>query len=434
MKVGFGQTNITPSYGMHLPGGHGHAFHNWKHDDCWVTAAVFDDGCNRVALVGLDVLSLKRSVCNQAREIIEQACGLAGDNVLFGASHTHAGGPCCDLFTTPSDPAYLQHMVQQMATAVITADHNKEELQVGVGVGEAQGLAMPRRWILKDGRQWSHPGAMPELMDHPQGELDESVNVLGVADAGGNLRGAIVNFTCHGTTLLGEGGTSADWIHPLRRALKDYYGEDFSVVFLQGACGDVTQVDNTLPTETVQFGLAIGNRIGQSVAGETIKLLSQMRFTAEAPVAGARRLLQLPPRQPTAAQLAWAREHTDSTVPTPNWWNNEGFWARSWLELDRHNQSEPLVPCEIQAISLGSAAYAANPSEFFCQLGMDIKRGSPFDQTFVVGMANGCLGYVPTADAYEGGYETAMGLFSKMQPGNGELIVEETLELLHTLA
>ncbi|MFW5737526.1 MAG: hypothetical protein ACOCYX_01325, partial [Spirochaetota bacterium] len=104
---------------------------------------------------------------------------------------------------------------------------------------------------MKDGEQRSHPRADAGMMDVPQGELDEACNVVGVADADGIPRGCVVNFTCHGTTGWGAGYASADWIGYFRRCLKGVFGEDFGVVFLQGACGDITQVDNTAPEGTV---------------------------------------------------------------------------------------------------------------------------------------------------------------------------------------
>ncbi len=434
MQIGFSAANITPSHGMRRPGGMGVSVTQGIHDECWASAAVFNDGDTRVAIVGVDSLSLKRSVCDEARALIEEACGIPAGNVMFGASHTHCAGPCCNLFITRANPEYIKHMARQMATAVIDADRRSEELVVGVGVGEATGLGYPRRWILTDGRQFSHPRAMPELMDHPQAEADDSVNVIGVADADGNLRGVVVNYTCHGTTGVGVGGTaSSDWIHYLRAGLKDEFGEDFGVGFMQGACGDITQVDNTAAADVVMSGPAVGRKIGQSVAGETVKLLTQMSFHESAPVAASRKLIHLKPRQPTDEQLAWAREHVDSTEPTPSWWSNEGFWSRSWIELDEHNKIEPEVPCELQAISIGRTVYASNPGEFFCALGNDIKRRSPFDNTFIAELANGCIGYVPTEDAYEGGYESSMCLSSKMEPGNGEIIVDETVSLLETM-
>lgn len=434
MKIGFGSANITPAYGMEKPGGMGKAYIQGVHDDCLVTACVLDDGEGAIAPVGVDSLSLKHSVCQAARKLIEEAVGIPGDHVMFGASHTHCGGPACDLFVTESDPEYLRHMSRQMATAVIDAYRRREELLIGIGVGEAPGVAHHRRWIMKDGSQRSHPRAEQGNMDHPQGELDPSVGVIGAGDRDGNLRGCIVNFTCHGTTGLGVGGTaSADWIYFLRKSLKSVFGEDFGVVFLQGACGDVTQVDNTAPLDAVQSGPLVARRIGCTVAGEAIKELVQMELHPRVKVAGARKRIYLKPRQPTREQLKWAREHLRGDKPDKLRWATDGIWAREWLALDKLNKREKRVKCELQALTIGGAVIASNPGEFFCSLGLAIKRRSKFQPTFVVELANGCIGYVPTEDAYEGGYESQMAPSSKLVPGSGERIVEETVRLLDSM-
>lgn len=433
MLVGFSSANITPGYGMEVPGGMSKRFTMGLHDDCLMTAAVFDDGANTVALVGVDALSIKHSMCERARAIIQEAVGIPPEHVLFGASHSHSAGPSCQLFDSEFDPAYVEHMALQGATAVIDANRRKQELRVGVGVGEARNVAFPRRWIMKDGTQRSHPRDDQANMDHPQGELDESVNVIGVADADGTLRGCVVNFTCHGTTGYGAGMASADWICVLRESLKSVFGPDFGVVYLQGACGDVTQVDNTAAPDTPWGGPHMGRKVGGAVAGEAIKLLTQMHFVDTMAVSAARKSIELEPRRPSEEQLEWARAHVGGAEPNKNRWANDGIWSREWLNLAAINEQEPVVPCELQAISIGDAAFAANPGEYFCTLGMDIKRGSPFTNTFVVELANGCVGYVPSEDAYEGGYESQMAPSSKLVPGSGEKIAAELVELLKSM-
>ncbi|MGM0494658.1 MAG: hypothetical protein ACQER1_17130 [Armatimonadota bacterium] len=433
MQIGFAAANITPSFGMEVPGGMNKRFTKGVHDELQATAAVFDDGEETVALVGVDALSIKRSVVEHAREIIFDAIGIVPEHVMCGASHTHAGGPAADIFDSVSDREYLHHMSRQIATAVIDANHLKEDLRVGVGIGEVAGVAHPRRWLMKDGEQRSHPRADAEGMDRPHGELDEACNVVGVADEDGIPRGCVVNFTCHGTTGWGAGYASADWIGYLRQCLKGVFGEDFGVVFLQGACGDITQVDNTADDDFVQSGPVAARRVGGSVAGETLKQLVQMPFTERMEVGGKRVVIELEPRRPTEEQLEWAREHVGGTERNTNRWGTDGIWAREWLNLAAINEEEPRVPCELQAIRIGESTFASNPGEFFCALGMDIKRGSPWENTFIVELANGSIGYVVTEDAYEGGYESQMAPSSKLVPGAGETIVAETIELLRDL-
>jgi neutral ceramidase len=68
------------------------------------------------------------------------------------------------------------------------------------------------------------------------------------------------------------------------------------------------------------------------------------------------------------------------------------------------------------------------PGELFVELGLEIKRRSPFGQTMVLELANDSAGYLPARRAYEeGAYEPEASLFG---PGVGEQIVEAALGLL----
>jgi neutral ceramidase len=93
VKVGFAETDITPDIGMEQPGGYGKSFHRTFHDACKVRAVVFDDGKQRVALVGLDTLAVPRYTVLEARAEIAKRCGIKPEAVLVGASHSHSSGP-----------------------------------------------------------------------------------------------------------------------------------------------------------------------------------------------------------------------------------------------------------------------------------------------------------------------------------------------------
>jgi hypothetical protein len=88
----------------------------------------------------------------------------------------------------------------------------------------------------------------------------------------------------------------------------------------------------------------------------------------------------------------------------------------------------------ISATRIGDVAIVGIPAELFAQVGLDIKKRSPFRFTFIAELANDTVGYVGNADAYRlGGYQLWMGHHSWTERGTGELIAEEAVELLNEL-
>lgn len=65
-------------------------------------------------------------------------------------------------------------------------------------------------------------------------------------------------------------------------------------------------------------------------------------------------------------------------------------------------------PIALQVLRLGDVAFAAIASETFAEIGLTLRQQSSFATTIPLGYTNGCIGYLPTAAAYEeGGYEVA---------------------------
>ncbi|UCH35975.1 MAG: hypothetical protein JSV65_06375, partial [Armatimonadota bacterium] len=322
----------------------------------------------------------------------------------------------------------------QICTAICEADRRKEDARLAVGSGCEGKTTFNRRFRMKNGRSYTHPGkGNPDIVE-PAGPIDPEVGVIAAWGSRGDLLGCIVNFACHGTTF--GGGVSADWIGYLDSTIKGAMGKDAGVVFLNGACGDVTQVDNQSLREP-EFGEKWSRLVGTRVAAEALKVIASAERGDLKPVVAATTVLRLKRRLPTKTRLDEARKIVEDGLKIGETGTTAWTFAKELVILDWLAAQEPEVEVEVQAIQVGPAVLLANPAEFFCQLGLDIKQGSQFPFTYVVELANGAVGYTPTEEAFSpsgGGYETVLTSYSTLETTAGRKIAEASLALAAKLA
>jgi len=446
MKAGFAERDITPRSGMERPGGYGKAFHSDNvHDPCKIRASVFDDGNNCISLVGIDTLAVPKVLIQNARKSIEKAFGISQNAVLVGASHSHSAGPLSMVLpnqfdhaspfaqelayekSSCADPLYMEIVEKELISAIVDAYNNRVDVKCSIGSGYEDKVAFNRRFLMKNGFTCTHPGKCNPNIEKPAGPTDPEVGVIGAWNVDGSLIGCVINFACHGTT--GPGSTSADWIFYLEKTIRAVMGNQAIVVFLNGACGDITQVDNLSPYN-IDFGERAGKYVGTRVGAEAIKVLVSAEPGDLTPVSAKTNIIHIPRRKPSDARLERALkivQQDQSQVDSTEW-----TFAKEIILLDALIQKEPIVDVEVQAIQVGPAVFLANPSEFFCQYGLNLKSKSNFTFTFPVELANDCVGYVPTEDAmgeHGGGYETRLTAYSNLEVNAGNKIVNALLDL-----
>jgi hypothetical protein len=90
--------------------------------------------------------------------------------------------------------------------------------------------------------------------------------------------------------------------------------------------------------------------------------------------------------------------------------------------------AEGPLRAEVQTMRFGSVSWVSLPGEPFVEIGLALKKAGA---TFVVGYANGYLGYLPIRRAYEeGGYEVMPGPWSRIAPGSAERLQTAAAESL----
>ncbi|NMB98200.1 MAG: hypothetical protein GYA02_16605, partial [Clostridiaceae bacterium] len=89
--------------------------------------------------------------------------------------------------------------------------------------------------------------------------------------------------------------------------------------------------------------------------------------------------------------------------------------------------------CDVHILRIGNISVATNPFELFCEYGMRIKARTKSEQTFIVQLANGGGGYLPTKAAIEGGSYSSKPASTMCGPDGGDLLVENTIAAINEL-
>ena len=87
-RAGTATSNITPDLDSGISGGFSPFPASHVHDELYARCLVLDDGRIRLALVVCDLLGLHRSVCVEARRLIQKATGIPPECVLISATPT----------------------------------------------------------------------------------------------------------------------------------------------------------------------------------------------------------------------------------------------------------------------------------------------------------------------------------------------------------
>lgn len=274
-------------------------------------------------------------------------------------------------------------------------------------------------------------------------------------EPGGAAVGGLVGFACHPTVMMGEPLYSSDYPGVLTETLEARHGGTFG--FLLGASADTANRDpaDRDPDRRTGWGPAVA--MGEALADRADAALAAGRPVAADRVGSVSTVLRLPQRRPSPEQVELARWYLEEAPPDLD---EHAFTRRltghdytfydappranerharelvgMWEWQRRTGARQSIDEVEVQAVRLGDVAVVACPVELFATFGRSLAARSPFADTFVATLANGWLGYAPTAAAFgRGGYEPLLAYQSRLPPDAGERITDAALALLTHLA
>lgn len=375
LLAGVSVTDITPPLGVELSG-YGYYLErrcDGVRDPLYSKALVVDDGKERVAIVANDLIGLDQETVRTIRKQVEEETGIPPDHVLLACSHTHSGPATIYLRGCGEvDAEYVRMLTRKMAGGVVDACGKMERVSISIGRGREEKMSFNRMV--------------------QRGTVDPEVGLLRIDRTQGPPMAFVANFSAHAVTFRGDNtkvsrdypGATADVIERV------FLGS--SLLFLQGSCGDVN------PSNAF---IGRPDQAGMILAGALLKITASIRKMEEPCLSAGSRMIRLPLVIPEEETVR--RELDENRVKLKQGGlslteeRQSRFLAEAAESTLRRMADHPeeYLETEIQAIRIGEALLMVHPSELFTTFGLQIKEGSPAQDTFVVGYANDFVGYIP---------------------------------------
>jgi neutral ceramidase len=243
------------------------------------------------------------------------------------------------------------------------------------------------------------------------------------------------NYSLH--YVGGNPQLSADYFAAFADRIAQLLGQDngsgaFVAAMSNGTSGDVNNVDvrgpapaKSLPDERIRV-------VADSVAQTAFAAYKKIEFHDRVALSAAAKDIELGVRKPTPEDLTYARARLDEEKDPKALKGRPAIYARESMLLAKYPDK---VPVKLQALRIGDLGIAAIPCEVFTDIGLEIKKRSPFKKTFTIELANGYNGYLPTTEHHRlGGYETWRARSSYLEVDAAPKIIATTLALMKAVA
>jgi hypothetical protein len=462
LKVGVAQVEITPPLGFPMAGYYHERLATGTIDPLWAKAVYFQNGETQCAWVVCDLTGVSTDLSNAVRQQAAKNTGIPVEHLVVSGTHSHtapsyyrslylAQGSADELKSDRDRQwaAYTGELINHIAQAIGDAQKAAQPVRLLSGsVQQETQVSYCRRSVMQDGsvRTWvglKHPQAV--RLTAP---IDPEIGLIQILSAKDNApTGLISNFALHLDTT---GGLlwSADYPYAIEQTVRRALGENVISLFGTGCCGDINHIDPT--GKPRRKAVEIGEILGQTmVAG-----LPQLSPVNDLRLQVRQQIVPLALQEVAPAEVLHSLDllKTVKSGQKIDFYDHVRACKRMMLDQLTHGQPHPetedyvlgpsrslqgigeSLPVDVTVMTLGrDIALVFLPGEVFTELGMSIKRASPFRTTLVVELTNHVeTMYIPNRQGYVGGgYEPTNSL---VQPGSGERLVEAAVSLLRESA
>lgn len=344
----------------------------------------------------------------------------------------------------------IPHLTKKIAEAIVKAWQNRKKGYFSPGFGRCV-VGFTRRTQYRDGKVINYGVTNSVNFDCMQGANDSGVEMLFLFDENKKPTGAVINVACPAQVLEQVHIIGADYWGKCRDFLEEDFGKDFVLVGLCGASGDMTPRDlvrlprynylvepmlDILPrrTDPEIYSMESLMDVSERLTMEIRRIYNKVKDNlSDSSVIRYKKInLTLPgitvPNELYKESKKIVADYVEK-LDTKVLSSNDMEQIRIPLErICRYKEQEfnRMVNVEVHIMRLDDMVFVTNPFELFMDYGNRIKTRSHATQTFVIQLANGASGYLPSKIAYaSGGY--AVDTVCYVEQEAGELLTESTI-------
>lgn len=448
LKAGAAISNITPDIGAPVIGGFVPFPSTQIHDELNARCLVLDDGSKKIALVVCDLLGIHRIVSEEARRLIQERHGIPVANVMISGTHTHSAPSALgdDRLEPEQKPnEYQAFVIRRIVDGVTRAINNLRPAKLAFGTVDVPEHLFNRRWYMRPGTvppnpfgqtdivKMNPPAGSPNLTE-PAGPIDPVISIIAVRDLQDRPISIFSAYSLHYVGGVGAGHISSDYFGHYCEYIRKLIEAETSVpqsedvppfvaMMANATSGDINNINflnprpARKPYEQIRY---VAEDCAVKVLAATKTLDYKDTITLDArfsePV--------ITWRKPTPEQAKWAQETIAAGAKSDS--DLSFIYAQRATKLAGYPENTTIP---VQILRIGDVCIGTMPCEVFCEIGLEFREKCPAKHAFMVELAHGYFGYLPTPRHMElGGYETWIGT-NRLEPTASEKLLAELLKL-----
>ena len=491
IKIGWSEIDIMPEKGkkISLAGQFFERITNEIESCVSVTAFALDNGADQMIICSCDLVGVSVNVMSIVREKLEGKIDISPDKIIINAIHSHTSWSyksedyIQSLDTlhylrkyVPKDMEYqtfvsneecispedgLAFITDRIALAIKTAWENRKEGYYRNAFGRAA-VGMCRRVCYDDGSALMWGDTNHANFTELEGGNDNGVELIFTYDDNKKLTGVVGNIACPAQVVEHRSYISSDYWGKVKENLRKEYGDDIFVLGLCSAAGDQcprdmirwvepeSYIDDpNIKRENVierradpsMFDVSGLKLVGRRISNEIIAVHEELNseYKEQAELIHKTVNLSLPLRRVTKSEYANAVEMIDRFIEknrgkTISFDDNAKMHVYSGI-IARYELQKTINTFDIEThfIRFGDIAIATSPFELFLDYGNQIRARSKAKQTFLIQLACGAMGYLPTEKAEQGSHYSAYVSSGYTGHEGGNLLVRETLDKINNM-